>query len=108
MSTGHVVHESRSVNAHLCLKPLTEPVPGFLEVIVGLKSHPEGFRCSKIARQSKGRVGAYGPFAMNDFIDATGRHADFAGDSILAQSHRHQELFNAKRYRNARGFDTKL
>ena len=91
-STGHVLHESCSVHAHLCFKPLTEPVPGFLEVIVALEPHPEGFRRSKIARQSKGRVGAYGPLAMYNFINTTGRYTDLAGDSILAQSHRHQEF----------------
>jgi hypothetical protein len=29
---------------------------------------------------------------MNNFIDTAGRHADFPGNTVLAQSHGHQEL----------------
>ena len=77
---------------YLGFQPLAQSTPCFLEVIVGLESHPKGFGHSKIARQSKGRVGGYGPLAMNDFIDTTGRNADFPGNTVLTQSHGHQEL----------------
>ena len=66
--------------------------PGFFEIEIRLKLHPEAFRIAKAPGQPDRGVRAYAALAKDDFVDAPGRHTELARERVLADALRLEKI----------------
>ena len=67
------------------LKDLAQPVALELKVVAALQVHPEPLGGAEVARESERGVSTDPTLAMDDIVDATGRHTDGQGQPMLAE-----------------------
>jgi hypothetical protein len=63
------------------------------KVVLPLKAQPKPFGGGEIAREPEGRISCYNAVAMDNLIDAPGRHTNLFGQTVLADSQWLQKLF---------------
>jgi hypothetical protein len=87
------VSRSGCPRPHDPLQLLAQALAGLLQVVVGLESHPESLRGPEVTRQAQGRVGRHGALTVDDLVDAPRWNAKVARQTILADAHGYQKLF---------------
>jgi hypothetical protein len=72
-------------NRYLFLEDSSQPFFLGFQIVPKLEVEPEAFTGPKETRESQRSVGRDATFTMDDLVDASGRHADFLCQTILAE-----------------------
>jgi hypothetical protein len=79
-------------NTHFLCQSRAKVISLNFQIIPRLQIQPKPLARAKIARQTQGGIRADRPAAMHDLVDATGRHAEIAGEAILRKPERLEKV----------------